>query len=144
MAKYDVKFSCGHEGTVELFGKSADRARKIAYFEKHGVCSECYKMQQAAAVAEKTAAWELPELTGTPKQIAWAERIRSDFFAKFEDMEKKSGQSTAEAAEKDARFGQFFAWVKGQTEARFWIDHKDTCPDLLGREWAKNNPKEVK
>ena len=86
----------------------------------------------------------MPALTGSPKQIAWAERIRSDFFAKFEQMEKEDGQSTAEAAEKDARFGQFFAWVKGQTEARFWIDHKDTCPDLLGREWAKNNPKEVK
>ena len=144
MAKYDVKFSCGHEGTVELFGKSADRERKIAYFEKHGVCSECYKTQQAAAVAEKTAAWELPELTGTPKQIAWAERIRSDFFAKFEDMEKEDGQSTAEAAAKDERFGSFFAWVKGQTESRFWIDHKDSHPALLGREWAKNNPKEVK
>jgi hypothetical protein len=144
MAKYDVKFSCGHEGTVELFGKSADRERKIAYFEKHGVCSECYKMQQAAAVAEKTAAWELPELTGTPKQIAWAERIRSDFFAKFEQMEKEDGQSTAEAAEKDARFEHFLSWVKGQTEARFWIDHNGDSPALLGREWAKNNPKEVK
>ena len=141
MAKYDVVFSCGHEERIELFGKGTERERKIAWFEKYGLCSTCYKEQQQAKAEARAAAWELPALTGTPKQIAWAERIRSDFFAKFEDMEKKSGQSTAEAAEKDARFGQFLSWVKDQTEARFWIDH-NTCPDLLGREWAKNNPKE--
>ena len=43
MAKYQVNFSCGHTGTVELFGKSEERSRKIAYFEKEGLCSECYK-----------------------------------------------------------------------------------------------------
>ena len=30
MAKYTVLMSCGHEDTVELFGKSADRERKKA------------------------------------------------------------------------------------------------------------------
>ena len=144
MAKYDVVFSCGHEERIDLFGKGSDRERKIAWFEKHGLCSACYKAEQQAKAAVRAAAWELPALTGTPKQIAWAERIRSDFFAKFEDMEKEDGQSTAEAAAKDERFGSFFAWVKGQTESRFWIDHKDSHPALLGREWAKNNPKEVK
>ena len=29
--KYDVRFSCGHTHTVELFGKSADRERKIKW-----------------------------------------------------------------------------------------------------------------
>ena len=142
MAKYDVVFSCGHEERIELFGKGSERERKIAWWEKHGLCSACYKAEQQAKAAARAAAWELPALTGSPKQIAWAERIRSDFFTDFEDLEKESGQTTAEAAEKDARFGQFLSWVKDQTEAHFWIDHKDTCPTLLGREWAKNNPKE--
>lgn len=46
MAWYSVKFSCGHEEGVQLFGKSSDRFRKIEYFEKYGVCSACYKEQQ--------------------------------------------------------------------------------------------------
>lgn len=44
--KYEVTFSCGHTETIELFGKTADRERKIAYYEKYGVCSECYKEQK--------------------------------------------------------------------------------------------------
>lgn len=45
MAKYDVKFSCGHVQTVELFGKDKDRHRKIEYFQEHGKCKECYKAE---------------------------------------------------------------------------------------------------
>lgn len=50
MAKYTVTFSCGHEGSVELFGKVAEREKKIEYFEKNGLCRECYKkkMEEAA------------------------------------------------------------------------------------------------
>jgi len=45
--KYDVKFSCGHEETVELFGKYADRERKIDYYKNYGICSACYREQKA-------------------------------------------------------------------------------------------------
>lgn len=41
--KYEVTFSCGHTGTVQLYGKGDERERKIRYFEEYGVCSECYK-----------------------------------------------------------------------------------------------------
>lgn len=45
--KYDVKFSCGHTCTVELFGKTSDRERKIKWYEECAVCPECYKEQKA-------------------------------------------------------------------------------------------------
>lgn len=41
--KYDVKFACGHTGTVELFGKTAERERKITFYEKNYLCPDCYK-----------------------------------------------------------------------------------------------------
>ena len=41
--KYDVNFSCGHTATVELLGKSADRERKIKWYEDCGECPDCYK-----------------------------------------------------------------------------------------------------
>lgn len=53
MAKYTVLMSCGHEDTVELFGKSADRERKIEYFKANGLCKECYKKQMEEQQAEK-------------------------------------------------------------------------------------------
>ena len=37
--------SCGHEDTIELFGKTAARERKIEYFKSSGLCKECYKKQ---------------------------------------------------------------------------------------------------
>lgn len=44
--KYDVKFSCGHTDTIELFGKGLDRERKIKYLEEYGLCKACYRQQQ--------------------------------------------------------------------------------------------------
>lgn len=49
MAKYTVTYSCGHDGVVELFGKIEERKKKIEYFEKNGLCSECYKKKMEEA-----------------------------------------------------------------------------------------------
>lgn len=50
MAKYNVTFSCGHEGVVELFGKDTDRKKKIEYFENNGLCNKCYKEKMEETV----------------------------------------------------------------------------------------------
>lgn len=44
--KYEVKFSCGHVHTVKLFGKTSDRERKIEYFERYGICPDCFREQK--------------------------------------------------------------------------------------------------
>lgn len=44
--KYTVKMSCGHEDVVELFGPGAERERKIAGYEAHGLCRECYRKKR--------------------------------------------------------------------------------------------------
>ena len=41
--KYNVKFSCGHSEEIQIYGPGAERERKIAYFEKYGLCSCCYR-----------------------------------------------------------------------------------------------------
>ena len=48
MAKYDVVFSCGHTETKDIFGKASERESKIAYWEKYGICSCCYRRQKDA------------------------------------------------------------------------------------------------
>lgn len=52
MAKYDVKFSCGHTHTVELYGSTADRERKIKYLEECGICPDCKDAKNAVDCEE--------------------------------------------------------------------------------------------
>ena len=44
--KYTVTYSCGHSGTVELFGPERDRERKLEWYRDSAVCPECYARQQ--------------------------------------------------------------------------------------------------
>ncbi len=46
MAHYDVTFSCGHTERKELFGPTDARRQKIAFWEKRGICTQCWREQQ--------------------------------------------------------------------------------------------------
>lgn len=84
MAKYSVTFSCGHTATIQLFGKETDRQRKIKWYEESGLCPDCYRKQQEEekkkreeAEAKEAKGLGLADLTGTEKQISWANSIRN-------------------------------------------------------------------
>lgn len=81
MAKYDVTYACGHVKTVDLYGKTSERERKIEWMEGNCLCPACYKAEQQA----KAKVLDLPALTGTPKQVAWAEKIREELTAVVEE-----------------------------------------------------------
>lgn len=81
---------------------------------------------------------DLPALTGSEKQIAWATAIRSDTLdkllmqrdglsAKFRTMKATDEQR---AAMLDALHETFEA-LRGETSAKFWIDHRGALADLL-------------
>ena len=93
--KYYVTFSCGHEGEVNLYGKAAERDHRIAWYEKEGICPDCYRKmkeeerrkadEELAAYADKIETeYNLPELEGTEKQIAWARKIRAGAIRAWE------------------------------------------------------------
>ena len=44
--KYDITYSCGHEGTVQLFGPGKERERKLDWMKGSALCPECYKEQR--------------------------------------------------------------------------------------------------
>ena len=111
--KYDVNFSCGHTATVELFGSSKERERKISWYETRGECPECYKARKQAEreaidarAAQESKEKQWPELSGTPKQVAWANAIRKE----------KIDEITALG------------------DAKFWIDNRDRT---LRGEWGR-------
>lgn len=74
---------------------------------------------------------ELPALTGTEKQVAWAESIRTDYVNQirriFDNLRHNAGvtdaakiDAGAEAAHKN--FSPFF---DRRTDARYWIDNRN-------------------
>ena len=130
MAKYDVTYACGHTETVELFGKTSERERKIKWMEGDCLCPSCCKAKQQ----KEAAAFNLPELTGTPKQISWAETLRNKVFR---ELNKVFRELSEEAP------AEFVDWLKGQTESRFWIDNKGVSIALLEKKW-KNKKEETK
>ena len=83
--KYDVTYSCGHTATVELFGKTEDRERKLHWMETEGMCPDCYREWQCEEnnrkVREALGDITLPQLTAkSEKQLAFAESKRSEYI----------------------------------------------------------------
>ena len=122
--KYDVLFSCGHEETVSLFGPGKERERTISWYRSAGLCSECYAKRKQErynernqAHAEEAKSAGLPALTGTEKQIAWAETLRVELYKKW----IKEAQIYKNPAETVKRLN---AMTLAETSAKFWIDHR--------------------
>lgn len=120
--KYSVTYACGHTKMVQLYGKNSERENKIAWMETI-LCPDCYKAKiDAEREAENKKSAEaavqrgLCELSGSPKQIAWANTIREKWFNTAED---ELDTANPDAAEVLSYAGQI-------KEARWWIDHKDT------------------
>lgn len=161
MAHYKINFSCGHTETIQLFGKIADRERRIAWLENSGICSECYKKAQAeqraratAEAAEATA--DLPQLKGSDKQIAWATVIRAKAAALgsapirtyienilggiCEDNPERYAQIMEHlkviCAERkfDAIIDIYKKHVAMHDDCRYWIDSRDLQPRTLVEE----------
>lgn len=129
--KYEVKMSCGHTETIQLFGKTADRERRIEWLERYGLCEEC-KKEKAAEEMRKAEEAGLPELEGSEKQIAWAVKIRNGFMPKAKEaLEKSNGHPRAKA---------WYDWFIGQTKASFWIDNRDMSVRAIIGEWMRDNP----
>lgn len=100
MARYTVTHTCGHTQTHELVGPMKDRERKLAW-EAKGVCSDCYRQQRIAKEQEEAKKFEqnnagsLPTLTGSEKQIAWAQSIRAKLLNdKYNPLSKQARTET--------------------------------------------------
>ena len=48
MAKYEITYRCGHEGTVELVGKEVDRQRKLHWLRTSCDCVRCQRAKEEA------------------------------------------------------------------------------------------------
>lgn len=106
--KYDIVYACGHAGVIQIYGKSADRDRKIKWMETNCLCPNCQanenKKRTEIAIKE-TAGLNLPTLTGSQKQIDWAVVIRAKRIE-----EAKIFLATNLPPEVQEKARKFYAW----------------------------------
>lgn len=140
MAWYYGTYSCGHEGRTNIVGPTKDRERK-AEWHFSGLCPECYKKKQEEErnyankeAAEKSAEMELPELTGTEKQVAWANTLRikaidslNSRCNKIEVSLKEKGLDAIPGEEIGMKevYDSVQHFIQSHTDARYWIDTRD-------------------
>lgn len=119
--KYEVTYSCGHTGTVELFGKGTDRENKLQWYKKYAKCPECYAKKKEEKLVSLEQRYELCDLIGSEKQIAWARNIREKKIIRFFEGQDKSVLTEQGKQFFDEYFGEKFAakWIDRNFEDVF-------------------------
>lgn len=144
MAKYDVKYACGCERTVNLYGKSADRDRKIAWLETQ-MCPDCAAKARAEALKADESANDLPELVGTPKQVEWAMIIRHRIIENnylLDDLNREPYN------EGERKMQIAITELLTETSAKWWIENRGnnlrtTLGDMYLRAISKEEKAEI-
>lgn len=128
--QYQVNRKCGHSETVQLYGSAKDRQSKLSWLASQ-ICHNC--AAQVATEANKTTG--LAALVGTPKQIAWAEKIRANKVAELDKLSRQVSEAPGSEADRKRLMDAITA-VRGKTEASYWIDHRDDSIREMLKEMA--------
>lgn len=128
---------CGHTYREQQYGPHRGRESRTAWLEGRD-CPDCYterkKAEHAAAsaiAAENNKAADLPALTGSPKQIAWAETIRAEKIAQLNALAARLAGGSNEGKVAMAR--TIIADRIARTSAKYWIDNRTQEYD---QEWV--------
>lgn len=120
MAQYEITQSCGCTQTYTLYGPHPQRDRKIAWLETIP-CSTCERARQLEIASTQETENELPPLTGSEKQIAWARALRSEWISECERVaDRLSRREQATLLEKLLKYRTQVLAEK--VEAGWWID----------------------
>lgn len=130
--------TCGKEFEVRAKKYNSREARSFEKWAEENIteCQDCenarIEKQRAeenaqAAAAAKDAGW--PELSGSAKQVAWAETIRRETLAllkqHFETMSQRKPQAMAV-------YGLLEALLLGSRSAGWWIEGRDALSHIRG------------
>ena len=141
MAQYKIVRACGHEAQVKVRGPMPNRERKLDH-ERQRICRRCSIDKQRSEAAAAAEAEDLPELTGSAKQIAWAMTIRHTALADAEaylsylrESGKLKGRVGKDKELFEAQKERVLEPLKARTEAAWWIDRRDepgvTLPESM-------------
>lgn len=135
--------------TYNVRCKTCRTVFKVQLFENHSknlflvdkkdwYCDACRKefgRQQTDKLSKVHQEMGLPELTGTPKMLTWAEKIRAELINKVNYLKQSLTHNNAsEKDHYDEAFAQFFEEWQTRTSAKWWIDNrKMTVRDISNR-----------
>lgn len=121
--KYEIKHSCGCTETVDIFGTNVhgERDRKVERLESKP-CRKCAHANDGE------------ELTGSDKQISWAQDIRHEMSNELDTLHAWATKN-AKCDEHRKQFDDNFAVARENmakiTEARWFIDNRDLKSNKL-------------
>lgn len=151
MAKYTVRFSCGHTAEVSLYGKTSERERKISWYENSGICPECYKKEKdekQAAEYQEMLSWaaerKLPDLSGSEAQVHYGVKIRDKIIKELEGIFKRDLMKKISDEDKENEIMMRRLVRNGlykEPVASYWIQIRDMDPVEIVREWYKTQEK---
>ena len=120
--------SCFNKFSVQLF----DNYEKCLWLvdNKDWYCDSCkkdYLDKKTAALSKANARLGFPQLTGTPKRIAWAEKIRAELINKVNYLNQSLTHEDEDAKALSKKAFLLFSqeWQK-ITDAKWWIDNRTT------------------
>jgi hypothetical protein len=130
-----ITFACGHAEKVTMYGgKYSEQEKRLARRE----CSTCEAKSQTKALQALKDKYlkniTLPELTGTPKQIAWANELRIGHLAHCFDYFERQFATVGEHNTFAGRQKMLVEWLAAnKTEAKWWIEtgRNMDAPELL-------------
>jgi hypothetical protein len=125
MAKYTITYKCGHTVEKQLFGKEVDRQRWIKWAES-GDCPDCARAEANAG---------LIPLVGSEKQVNWAADIRPALIQTVNEWAVKARPKFA--ADLETKLTQALDHLPTITSAAWWIEHRNTRPDLIASDALK-------
>lgn len=124
--------SCGKAFEARSTQRNTAEARSWeAWAREHmDTCPECYarekREKELEAIKARALEWmgehPLPELTGSPRQIAWAEDLRYSRICEISEKYRP-----------DQAADWFWRWIECESSAQKWIE----CRDMLTREFLK-------
>ena len=141
--------TCGEEFEKTAMKRNQQEAESwktwaVGYFDE---CTDCWKTKKQEEREREKVEWEQkakdenwPELTGTPKQVAWANTIRMNAIRKmeqaFEDAEKRDNPVPNETKQK------IMQKVKSFTHATWFINNRESEGNYLVEKVLRMTKKE--
>ena len=142
---------CGKSFTASKILASRDQANNWEEWAKSNIiqCDDCREKEREeekaaanAKAAEAAKELKLPELTGTEKQIAWANTIRVKVFEQYskvtESFTKFTPEKQNQCAEEFEKLNEVADYLfNNKLSASFWIEHRDLNIRILIRDFEK-------
>lgn len=135
---FEITFGCGHDGTLDLASMPADRrGGRLAYMKEKGMCGDCFVVtrdkrreldrarwvtarqnEEAALAADWAVTNRFVPLTGSVKQIAFAQRVRYDLMRELYTWAVDEGHDPH-----GYEHGEDIA--RGVDASRWWLDQRE-------------------